>query len=273
MGRDPEPLEPDVAPAGLIVEPVRGRRPDSRLNLVTGFVAVLVALAVLKPWGTGIDPGPSRVPRRPTPPPVTPIPTQDRTAEGLASPICLGAGTWQVASLETWRTQDVRAWRVIEPAVNVSGPLDPAIPSVPIVAIELGALGWCAPAYGPNKPIGPAIVEAWLVRDGGVERLGLRQLQPRTGETPIAALYVPTGTCAALLPCPSRSPREARLPWTTSRVVFHYRDVGTGVHAWFAADLVITPFQGLPASPLARLSPAPNQRVTQPLRRRGQSPQ
>src|SRR5207248_3056047 len=132
---------------------------ERRLSTALGIVIVLLAAAILKPWTAG--------PAEPTglgavapvsAPAITPIPTEDRSADGLAYPICLGTGGWRVASLETWRTQDVRVWRAIEPIGAATGPLDPAIPSVPIVAVQLRALGWCAPAYGSDRPIGPASV-------------------------------------------------------------------------------------------------------------------
>ena len=252
MRPDAEPQDLDAGDGRLMVARVRPRLRDSRLSTAVGVVAVLVGLAILKPWGVAA-PSPSRAPRLATPTPVvvTPEPTADVSAEGLASPICLGAGGWRVVSRETWETQDVRVWRAIEPAPAATGPLDPVIPSVPIVAVELTALGWCAPAYGPAKPVGPATVSAWWVEGGVATALLLEQLQPATGVTPLAALYLPLGGCPTNLRCaapgasPGGGPAASSPPgggaWTTGRVVFHWVDEGAGTEAWLAADISIIP--------------------------------
>jgi hypothetical protein len=171
----------------------------------------------------------------------TPVPTEDRTADGLASPICLGTGAWRVASLETWQTQDVRVWRAIEPIAHATGPLDPAIPSVPIVAIQLTALGWCAPAYGPDKPVGPAIVTAWTLDGGAALPLQLRQVRPTDGVTPIAALYLPLTRCPNPPTCSPEPSAPVPTAWATDHIVFHYQDTATTTQAWFAADITILP--------------------------------
>jgi hypothetical protein len=233
--RDRDPLDDERAAARLTTQPVRPPIDENQLASVLGLVLVLLVVAILKPWtgGTAEPTGPLAAGPSAAPATATPIPTEDRTADGLAIPICLGTGAWRVASLETWQTQDVRVWRAIEPVTDATGPLDPAIPSVPIVAIQLTGLGWCAPAYGVDKPIGPATVTAWTIHDGAASPLQLRQVRPADGVTPIAALYVPL------------------TPWSTEDVVFQYVDTGTNREAWFAADITI-----LPASPTASPSGA-----------------
>ena len=188
--------EPDAPLPHLTTVRVRRRSNDSRFVTGLGLAVVFVGVALLKPWGAG-SPEPTRPPvvLAPTSVPVTPIPTEDRSAEGLATEFCLGAGGWQVASLETWQTQDVRVWRAIEPIADATGPADPAIPFVPIVALEIAALGWCAPAYGPDRPAGPATVTAWYVRGGIVTELRLHKIRPADGVTELGALYVPLTAC------------------------------------------------------------------------------
>jgi hypothetical protein len=221
---------------GLAIAPVRPHTRDPRVTALLGLAATLLVVAVLKPWGVAA-PAATRAPR-----PVvvasiapTPVPTRDRSADGLASPICLGAGAWRIASLERWRTEDVRVWRAIEPAPVADGPLDVRIPSVPIVAVELIALGWCAPAYGESKPVGPVRVTAWVVRAGAASALPLDQVQPPDGTTPLAALYVPRAG-----PARSGAPTTPGV-WTSGRVVFRYLDDHTGNVAWLAADIAILP--------------------------------
>src|SRR5258708_1263821 len=165
--RDRDPLDEPQPAARLTTEPVRPPIDEGRLSAALGVVLVLLLVAILKPWAGGTTQPTGRlIAGTAEPVAITPSPTEDLTAEGLASPICLGTGAWRIASLERWRTQDVRVWRAIDPIDTASGPLDPAIASVPIVAIELTALGWCAPAFGPDLPVGPASVTAWSVRDG-----------------------------------------------------------------------------------------------------------
>jgi hypothetical protein len=218
---------------------VRPRSDGTGVGRALWAVVALLAVAILKPWGAG-SPGPTYRPVAvlPTLLPATPLPSDDRSAEGLATQICLGAGAWEIVSLETWGTQDVRVWRAIEPSADASGPLDPAIPSVPVGAMEVAVLGWCAPAFGPRRPAGPARVTAWQVRDGAATELALRRVQP-AAETPLAALYVPLTTCPEPTICAPLLRDPVPAPWVTGRVVFHYVDAGGPMDVWLAADLDI----------------------------------
>jgi hypothetical protein len=223
---------------GLSVVRDQTRRAGAVAPLATAIVVLLVGLAVAKPWGEGSVDRPSIAPRADAVAPSgPPEPTAD-SAAALAGPVCLGAEAWRITSHETWRTREVRVWRAVEPIAEADGPLDPAIPSVPIVAVDLDALGWCAAAYGPDRPLGPATVSAWLVAGGSARELALVRVQPEA-ETPIAALYVPADTCEAQAACPSCRPRSQRGAWPGGRVVFRYEDAGTGTVAWFAAEIVL----------------------------------
>ena len=228
--RERDPEDEERAAARLVVERVRPPAAETSLPNLIALAAILLVLVIVKPWAIGA-PGPTPAPvfAADTPGPPTPVPTEDRTALGLASPICLGTGAWRVTSMETWQSQDVRVWRAISPVASATGPLDPSIPSVPIVAIRLKALGWCAPAFGDDMPTGPADVSAWSVRGDAATPLTLDQVLPSDGVTPIAALYLP------VIPAPNPIPRD----WTNERVVFRYHDAGSGKDAWFAADILI----------------------------------
>lgn len=214
--------EPGESPVPLAVTRLGPSAGAQRLPTAVWVVAAFVIVAVLKPWGGG---GPVEATLRPdvaAPAVITPVPTEDRSATGLAIPVCLGSGGWRVATLETWRLRNVRVWRAIEPVDRATGPLDPAIPAVPVVADAITGLGWCAPAFGPDEPAGPAQVRAWQVIGVTDHEVALRQVQPAGGVTPIAALYLPVSGA-----------------WTSGRIVFEYRDEGTGAAHWFAADLQI----------------------------------
>jgi hypothetical protein len=241
MGREGEPVEGPTRPREPAVQRVRLDARNQRLPALTALAVVFIGLSILKPWGAiGDQPTPPPRDFRATPTPAPVEPTSE-TPEGVAAPVCLDAGAWRLASLETWRTQDVRVWRAVEPVGEASGPLDPAIPVVPVIALEVGALGWCAPAYGPEKPVGPADVQAWTIVDGSPSRLPLLRVLPTHGETQLAALYVPLTACDAGDPCPSTFSWIRRLRWTSGRVVFRYEDAGTGRIAWFGADIELIP--------------------------------
>lgn len=237
-----QPPDADAATPDPRTIRVRPRSGDSSVAVALLAVAVLVGLAILKPWGAG-NPEATAAPRpiNSVAVVVTPAPTEDLTAGGLAAPICLGTGAWRVATLERWRTQDVRVWRAIEPVANASGPTDPSIPSVPVVAVELTGLGWCAPSYGPDTPDGPATVTAWFIQGGVASELLLHQVRPAEGTTPIAALYVPLTRCPEPTVCAPLLPELVPGPWVTGRVVFRYVDEGAGRTAWFAAEVEILP--------------------------------
>ncbi|MEO5704863.1 MAG: hypothetical protein ABIZ52_05215 [Candidatus Limnocylindrales bacterium] len=244
-----EPIDTDARLSDLATVRVRTRSGDPRIAMALWAVAALVGVAILKPWG-GSSPEPTFRPVAVAPSilPVTPVPTEDRTSEGLASEFCLGAGTWQVASLETWREQDVRVWRAIEPARGASGPLDPFIPAAPIVAFALAALGWCAPAFGAERPAGPATITAWYVRGTTATALELHQVRPVDGETELGALYVPLTTCPDQTICAPLLRDPVPGPWVTGRVVFRYLDEGADSAVWLAADVeILSPASGTPA--------------------------
>jgi hypothetical protein len=251
---DPDQSRHAPAQIGFPISLVRPPVADRGLSIAAGLVALVIGLAVLKPWAPGSTDAPAAVPaavpRGPTPTAAaTPRPTSD-SPEGLAGPVCLGASSWRIASLETWRNQDVRVWRAVEPMVDATGPLDPAIPTVPVVGLEIGALGWCAPAYGRERPVGPALVEGWIVIDGAADELELRQVLPVRGITPLAALYHPIAPCALGTTCAPGETRPVPQRWETGRVVFRYADRGAAATVWFGADiqLYVPPVPEAPAT-------------------------
>jgi hypothetical protein len=253
--RDLDGVPQPRAEVGFPISPVRPPVADRGLSIAAGIVALVIALAVLKPWAPASGETPAAVPPRAAPaaPNVaaraapTPRPTDD-SAGGLAAPVCLGAGAWRVASLETWREQDVRVWRAVEPIADATGPLDPAIPAVPVVGLDIPALGWCAPAYGPERPVGPAQVTGWIVIDGAATELELRQVVPARGATPLAALYRPIARCELGATCPPGQGRPVPQGWVSGRVVFRYVDLEDGKAAWFGAEIELYPWLAPEAS-------------------------
>jgi hypothetical protein len=241
----PAPGRPAPEQIGFPVEPVRPPIADRGLPIAGAIVAIVIGVAFLKPWGSAADtptPGPPRVVTKATTAP-TPRPTDD-SAEGLAGPVCLGAGAWRIASLETWRDHDVRVWRAIEPVTDASGPLDPAIPTVPLFGLEIQAIGWCAPAYGPERPVGPVEVHGWIVLDGVAQILELRQVLPARGTTVLAGLYVPISPCPLGAPCAPAQTRFVPQRWETGRVVFRYHDRGAATTLWLGAEVELHALAG-----------------------------
>lgn len=238
----------DPEHGGFAVAPVGPPARQRGLSFAALAVVLVIALAVVKPWagpgGASTQSGPDVV--RPLPAAstteaaaATPGPTAD-TAADIAAPLCLGAGAWRIASLELWRERDVRVWRAIEPIAEASGPLDPTIPTAPAVGLEIRALGWCAPAYGPGRPIGPADIQAWIVIDGVAHELELLQVLPWEQTTYLAGIYVPVAPCPIGTTCPRTATRSVPQLWTSGRVVFRYEDLGAGTTAWFGAEAMLS---------------------------------
>ncbi|MEA2548221.1 MAG: hypothetical protein QOE42_819, partial [Chloroflexota bacterium] len=90
--RDRDPLDDERAAARLTTEPVQPPIDEDQLASALGAVIVLLAVLILKPW-TGGTAEPSRFVSvaSAAPAAATPIPTEDRTADGLAIPVCLGS--------------------------------------------------------------------------------------------------------------------------------------------------------------------------------------
>ena len=174
-------------------------------------------------------------------------------AEASVAAICLEPGSWRTATIETWRDRTVRVWRAIDP-VPASGPDSPAIPIVPAVGSRIAAIGFCAPVVGPDRPTGPATVDAWrLAPAGGAEAaptsapeaLELRQLVPNGSVSPLGGLFGPP------------EPVGSTTGWPAGVVVFRYvRDAGTPSSAatWFGIEIVLT--DALGRSPAASGGPS-----------------
>jgi hypothetical protein len=174
-------------------------------------------------------------------------------AEASVAAICLEPGSWRTATIETWRDRTVRVWRAIDP-VPASGPDDPAIPIVPAVGSRIAAIGFCAPVVGPDRPTGPATVDAWSLAPAGSAGAGvaptpvalaLRQLVPDGSVSPLGGLFGPPG------------PASSATGWPPGVVVFRYvRDAGTPSSAatWFGIEILLT--DALGRSPAASGGPS-----------------
>lgn len=179
--------------------------PPGRGPVVVGALlvgALLVALA--KPWGgPPPDPssavGPLSVPSAgPTTSqaaiPATPIPGTPSPEQLLAAD-CLAPPGWRVFTTERWLTGSVRSWAAVRP-VAATGPDDPDIPILPVVAVAVTGLGYCAPVTGPGRPAATGAVRQWRLVAGGPEPLAPATLRPDR-PTILGALYGPPADATA----------------------------------------------------------------------------
>lgn len=169
-----------------------------------------------------------------------PTPSPTPSAEDELREHCLAPGGWRIFSLERWRNQTVRAWAAIWPVV-ATGPTDPAIPFVAVIASGVPALGYCAPVVGAQRPAPDAFVTIWRLSEDGTsaETLALERVLP-PHRTPLGALYDPP------VPSPGASEgADAGRGWPPGRYVF---DIGG---RWFGAEVRLvgtTPAGSLPSS-------------------------
>lgn len=166
------------------------------------FVALVVGgilLALVKPWDGPPDSSPSAAgpttehgPRRatsgsatgpPTPAPATPSPEQALAADCLAPP------DWRVFTTERWLGGSVRAWTAVRP-VAASGPEDPTIPILPVIAVAVTGLGYCAPVTGAGRPAATGLVRQWRLDGGRARPLAPATMRPDR-PTILGALYRP----------------------------------------------------------------------------------
>ena len=233
------------------------RQAGPGLWTVGALVAAVLVLAIAKPWAWGASSPRTGLPHRSVAPASSgPPATPDLSPEGLAVGVCLGTGAWRVATIETWRlviagqivTQRVRVWQAVDPARAASGPADARVPIVGVAAMDVDALGWCAPSVGDGRPVGPVDVTVWRLadpsrRDGAPEPqvVAVRRVAPPAGETSLAALYREVTDCVSGFGCSGSGVPLLASSWSPGRYVFQYAERGSGATWWFGADLQVLP--------------------------------
>jgi len=217
---------------------------------IVALVAALITLAVLKPWngigaGTATDPSGLAAPSA-TIAPAAPAPTPAQTP-GPDALECLGPIGWRIATLQRSSTFESKSWTVVAPTA-ATGPADPAIRPMHIVAADVVAIGFCGDgqrqgtppavivgawrqsvASGAWQPI--AVVGSWLGALDGDEAATMEAPAagpPRSAESPVAS---PThgGPGAGIRSSPA---------WAPGRYAFEVTVGGVRARtSWFRVDL------------------------------------
>jgi hypothetical protein len=191
--------------------------------LLLGATALLVGLGLLKPWqptgdaGRIVLPTPSTDPSlsspssAPTPRP-TPAPTPDREAVP-----CISSNGWRVVAREQTAGRETQTWIAIEPR-PATGPGDPAIPRVRLVAGTLRGLGYCLPDRLQQVS---HMGEAWSLGSAGSQ-----PPQPAALElVPLSAAFRGYADLYA--------PPSGMSAWPAGQYVFAV-DVGVRERVWFS---------------------------------------
>lgn len=244
MASQPEP--PD-RPERMAFERTGGY--GSRLPWGIVVVLTLVIIAIIKPWSFGQalsegspPPAAPAVAEATGPPTPTPEPT---LAPGALA--CSNYDAWRAVTIEHTLDQEVHRWIAIDPAAAQDA-LDPAIPTVRVVAGRLDAIGYCAPetVTVADPP------HVFRVVDG---------VTTMVDETSALRLMVPTGHHAARI----FQPPQGTDTWSPGRYVVevrlgHVPEGGPGVpsSAWFAIDVEHAASDPVQADGRSLFSPPPS---------------
>jgi hypothetical protein len=236
-----------------VVVPVVAGGDSGRIVHWVVIAAMLLSIAVLKPWGeagggaTSAGGAPSARADADGPGPPSgasgaPAPAADAIDPDVTL-ACLEPASWRVASIEAYDGQTIRSWRALEPGAAM-GPADPAIPRVNLTSEGVAELGWCAPAAGPDRPTGETTVQAWALDDGIASSLRL----VRTGRTPrpssFGAMYGPSSGGGG-------HPAAPVAGWPAGHYVFRLLS-DDDIERWFAVEVELRP-----AVPVRRPGPSP----------------
>lgn len=174
---------------------------------------------------------------------VTASATKATATEKAVESICLDPGTWRTATIEQWHAdQTVRVWRALDPR-PATGPTDPSIEVVPAVGETVPAIGFCAPSTGPDRPAGPAEVDAWRLDGDVATPIELRLMAPLGAISALGALFAP--------------PLDAGPSWPSGVYVFRHTMLASNLARWFAVEVRTD-------GPVPRPSRQPKSPVMQP---------
>ena len=207
-----------------------GGRPAS---VVLIAAALLVAVAIVKPWGLPARPVPVAAPQpNPTPTPTAP----PITADTLVAPFCFEPSGWRVFAAERWSDRDVRSWRSAETLAGATGPRDPRIPVTPVASQWIMSLGYCAPVAGAERPPPGASVSVYRLGDeGDAQLLPLRRIQPPLRGSPLGAVFAPPASERPTAAGPASG-------WQDGTYIFRIGDPGMDPLArWLGVRIDVVP--------------------------------
>lgn len=262
----------DEPPHGV----VSGADPRRLYAVIVVLLAVIVVLAI-RPWG-GDTAAPDRTGDGQASPGQgaagEPTDTMDASLVAPTSPAlpddaaalvetCGSPSGWRAATLQEWtgRSLPIRSWIAIEPT-TASGPLDPAIPFVPVATGIVTAIGYCAPLEEASRPPAVAVASLWALRDGQAIPLSLLPLEPSSPNA-LGGLWKRPAEVANE---PGASPAPAADVWPPGRYVIELASPGLEYHLWLGVEIAdLTLLQASPsarpsasgASPSASGSPEP----------------
>jgi hypothetical protein len=224
-------LQPKLAGATTTIV---GREPR-RLRASIAVGMALVAIAALKPWGSGAIPAPARAVNAAVEQrdalgadrsgqaasnsrPVAVVPAADPATRICGEPL-----GWRVVTTGLWLSRQSSASIAVNPA-TAAGPTDSAIPFVVADGNRIDALGWCAPA-SDRRPSGASTVSAWRIRSGRAQALALALVPGVAGAA--TGLYAGQGN------------RTAGSPWPAGRYVFRIENANAATATWFGIEVRI----------------------------------
>lgn len=234
----------------LTVDPVRlpPHRDGPSVSSVLVAIAIVLVVAIVKPWGAPDDAGvPIRTgrPIRTEDPVRTPAPTPDVARLRVAA-LCLEPNGWRLYATERWSDRGVRSWKSIVPIASADGPDDPRIPLFLEASRTVLTLGYCAPVTGPERPPARTATTIYrLIEAGGPGReseweiIEPARAEPVAGSSPLGGAWAPPRIAGGGA-SPSVQPRG----WASGMYVFRIAGVGPADDAftrWFGVVVEVTP--------------------------------
>jgi hypothetical protein len=213
------------------------RREGRRAERIAWIGAILVVLAIMKPWGSLGTPATADRPQfRATD---KPAPTEDVVAPELP---CIG-GRWSIEADERWVGTVVRTW-VLTDAVEALGPFDERIHFATVAAQQIISLGFCPPFHDAEPGVTVTIFR--LDATEGVQIVDTVSVQmPKESEAMANVLYRPA-------PEPGASAGSNPM-WQAGRYVLRI-DAADSYRRWLGVDVRLISMPG----DLASLPPPPS---------------
>jgi hypothetical protein len=209
-------------------------------------IALILAIAVWKPWDTGRDAGavvpgspptlfvapdsPAPSPLTPTPPTPTPAPPADPDAIA-----CIGDIGWRAVTRDVTAGRESRTWIAVDPT-KAGGPADESIPVVRVVVGRLTAIGYCVPAELSGKPRREQLWRFEPAVGDPVSPGTPKPERPRATPSPVAPLQALGRRAAGY--ADMFGPPHGEASWAAGRYVFAVDLGGSAGRVWFTIEVI-----------------------------------